>query len=110
MPSLLRFFLFVIVCACAGIAGMGVFVAHNKCIDFSALEQYDPGSPSILLDDEGNEWPRFQLDRREPIAYAAMPDHLVHAFVAAEDWSFFTHSGISWRGILKIVGVSLRSE
>ena len=45
MPSLLRFFLFVIVCACAGIAGMGVFVAHNKCIDFSALEQYDPGTP-----------------------------------------------------------------
>jgi len=107
MPSLLRFFLFVIVCACAGIAGMGVFVAHNKCIDFSALEQYDPGSPSILLDDEGNEWARFQLDRREPIAYAAMPDHLVHAFVAAEDWSFFTHSGISWRGILRSTLVNL---
>jgi penicillin-binding protein 1A len=107
MPSLFRFILIAVVLVCATIAGMGTFIAHNKCIDFSALEQYDPGTPTILLDDEGNEWARFQLDRREPIAYAAMPDHLINAFIAAEDWSFFTHSGISWRGIFRSMLVNL---
>lgn len=107
MPSFLRFILFAIVCAGALVVGMGIFIAHNKCIDFSALEQYDPGTPTILLDDEGNEWARFQFDRREPIAYAAMPKHLIDAFIAAEDWSFFTHSGISWRGIGRSMLVNL---
>lgn len=91
----------------AVIAGIGMFILHNKCIDFSALEHYDPGTPTILLDDEGNEWARFQFDRREPIAYASMPEHLIQAFVAAEDWSFFSHSGVSWRGILRSTIVNL---
>lgn len=101
MPSFIRLFLIALILIGASFAGIGTFILHNKCIDFSALEQYDPGTPSILLDDEGNEWARFQLDRREPIAYAAMPEHLIQAFIAAEDWSFFTHSGVSWRGIFR---------
>lgn len=95
------------VCISAVIAGMALYVAHHKCIDFSALEQYDPGAPTILLDDEGTEWARFQLDRREPIAYAAMPEQVIQAFIAAEDWSFFTHAGISWRGIARSLLVNL---
>lgn len=107
MPSIIRFFLIALSFAFASIAGIFTFIIHNKCIDFSALEHYDPGTPTILFDDEGNEWARFQLDRREPIAYAAMPEHLIQAFVAAEDWSFFTHSGISWRGIMRSMLVNL---
>ncbi len=107
MSLLLRIIFFLLVSLCAAVAGIGVFFAHNKCIDFSALAHYDPGTPSVLLDDEGIEWARFQLDRREPIAYAAMPNHLINAFIAAEDWSFFTHSGISWRGIFRSTLVNL---
>jgi len=105
--SFIRSLLAGLVCVCAFAAGVALFIAHNRCIDFSALEQYDPGTPTILLDDEGNEWARFQLDRREPIAYTAMPEHLIRAFIAAEDWSFFTHSGISWRGIIRSTLVNI---
>jgi len=88
-------------------AGVFLFVINNKCVDFSVLENYNPGHPSILLDDEGKEWARFQLDRREPITIEKMPQHLIQAFVAAEDWSFFNHGGISWKGILRSTLVNL---
>lgn len=76
-------------------------------IDFTALEHYNPGKPTILLDDEGNEWARFQLDRREPIHCDQMPEHLINAFVAAEDWNFFHHIGLSWKGIIRSICVNL---
>jgi len=89
------------------ISGAFLFVVHNRCIDFSALEQYDPGKPSILLDDQGNEWARFQLDRRKPIAYKDIPVHLAHAFLAIEDRAFFQHIGISYKGIMRSVLVNI---
>lgn len=73
----------------------------NYEIDFSALANYNPGHPTILLDDSGKEWARFQLDRREVIPLSAMPQHLINAFIAAEDWNFFNHSGISVKGIIR---------
>src|SRR6266851_1898609 len=76
--------------------GSFFFVVQNHVIDFSVLENYNPGQPSILYDDEGNEWGRFQLDRREPIAFDKMPKQLINAFIAAEDRNFFSHHGISW--------------
>ena len=87
--------------------GAFLFVVHNRCIDFSALEQYDPGKPSILLDDQGHEWARFQLDRRKPIAYNNIPPHLIHAFLAIEDRAFFEHIGISYKGIIRSIIVNI---
>lgn len=93
----------------SGAFGLGglFFVAHNKVVDFSVLEHYNPGSPSLLLDDDGNEWGRFELDRREPIAYKEMPKQLINAFIATEDWSFFKHPGISIKGIIRSTLVNL---
>lgn len=90
----------LILCCSFGL-GIIFFVLHNTSVDFSALEQYSPGVPSLVFDDQGNEWARFQLDRREPITLQKMPSSLINAFVAAEDWDFFQHAGISWKGIIR---------
>jgi len=79
------------------------FILNNKVVDFSFFENYNPGTPTILLDDEGDEWARFQLDRREPISLDKVPKHLINAFVATEDWAFFKHHGISWKGIIRSI-------
>ena len=73
----------------------------NHWIDVSVLEHYNSGKPSVVLDDEGNEWFRFQLDKRDPICLQKMPPHLINAFLAAEDWHFFSHCGISLKGIFR---------
>jgi len=94
-------------CGGAFLLGVCTFIFNNSHVDFSVLEQYDPGRPSILLDDVGKEWARFQLDRRQPVPLVNLPQHLVDAFIAAEDWKFFKHSGISFKGIIRSTLVNL---
>lgn len=84
-----------------GISGAFFYIFTHHAIDFSPLAHYNPGHPSILLDDQGKEWARFALDRREPIPLSRMPTHLKNAFIAAEDWNFFSHPGISLKGIAR---------
>ncbi len=81
----------------------------NAVVDFSILEHYEVGKPSIVLDDQGNEWARFEKDKRDPLDIEQMPIHLINAFVAAEDHSFFTHCGISFKGIARSLLVNLYS-
>lgn len=101
------YFFIVLALVSAFFCGALFFVIHNHSIDFSILAQYDSGRPSILLDDEGNEWGRFQLDRRDPVDGARLPQHVINAFIAAEDWDFFSHSGISWKGIVRSIAVNV---
>lgn len=88
---------------------LGVFIAllNNNFVDFSVLENYSPGKASILLDDLGNEWARFEFDKRQPIKYEKIPKHLINAFIASEDREFFNHSGISFKGIFRSIVVNI---
>jgi len=104
---IIRYFFLVSFLIGSSILGALFFVAHNKVVDFSALEHYNPGRASILLDDEGREWARFELDKRESIAYEDMPQHLINAFIATEDRAFFSHPGISFKGIIRSILVNL---
>lgn len=95
------------------LCGVGIVCAgymlffHTHILDITPLEHYNPGKPSRLLDDEGNEWGTFAIDRRKATDLAHMPQHLIQAFLAAEDHSFFQHSGISWRGICRSLLVNI---
>jgi len=99
------FFVGILFLSC--LAGAFVFVVHSRCVDFSVLENYSPGQPSILLDDTGAEWGRFQLDRRKFVSLEAMPQSLINAFLATEDHKFYEHNGLSLRGILRSAVVNL---
>lgn len=90
-------FLFLFLSGC----GACFYVFTHRTVDFSPLAHYNPGAPTILLDDEGKEWARFQFDRRDPISLLDMSAHLKNAFIAAEDWNFFSHPGISFKGIIR---------
>ncbi len=105
--TLIRKLIIFFVLTAAFLCGMIFFVLNHQSIDFSVLERHHSGRATIVLDDEGNEWARFQLDRREPIELNSMPEHLMHAFIAAEDWSFFSHRGISFKGIARSIFVNL---
>lgn len=87
--------------------GAFVFVCHTRIVDFSVLENYNPGKPSILLDDAGQEWARFQLDRRKFVSLYQMPAHVRQAFLATEDHKFYQHYGLSIRGIVRSLIVNM---
>src|SRR5581483_1216249 len=107
MPKLLYYTIIFITLLCASLLGMMYCLLYQKSIDFSVLEQYHQGSPSIVLDDQGHEWARFQFDCREAVPLEKIPPHVIKAFLAAEDHTFFSHKGISWRGILRSIIVNL---
>lgn len=98
---ILKTIIFFSILSLAAFFGGAYYLFTNHWIDITVLEQYNPGRPSIVFDDEGKEWFRFELDRREPISLSIMPDHLIKAFLAAEDWQFFSHSGLSIKGIIR---------
>lgn len=83
------------------------YILHAKVIDLSPLQQESHGKPSILLDDQGREWGRFQLDRRKFVPLEVMPSFLIHAFLSVEDRDFFHHPGISFRGIVRSIFVNI---
>lgn len=91
----------------AFLAGALIFLFSSRAIDFSVLENYNPAQPSILLDDQGREWSRFQLDRRKFVSLDQMPESLRNAFLATEDHNFYQHYGISLRGIFRSMLVNL---
>lgn len=101
MKRFLKYFFIVSILLMSMSIGALWYVFNYYEVDFAPLAHYDPGHPSILLDDEGKEWARFQLDKREPVSLSKMQDHVINAFIAAEDWRFFNHSGISIKGIAR---------
>jgi len=83
------------------------YLFETEWVDFTSLENYTTGKSSIVLDDEGKEFARFELDKRAPISFEKLPPILVDAFIAAEDHDFFNHYGISFRGIIRSAWVNL---
>ncbi|HUS23679.1 MAG TPA: penicillin-binding protein 1A [Candidatus Binatia bacterium] len=49
----------------------------------------------------------FGAERRAPLAYAEIPQAVIHAFLAAEDDRFFSHPGVDWQGLVRAAGVLL---
>lgn len=103
MPTIIMGAIFTFIIAW----GTSFFLATYPVVNFSVLGNNNQGSPTILLDDEGKEWARYQVDKRTPVLLSQMPDHLMKAFIAAEDRSFFKHSGLSWRGIIRSTLVNI---
>lgn len=90
-------------------AGCGflVHIYSQKTIDVAQLEKECESRPSVVLDDAGQELFRYSLDKRSRMAYSAIPDVVVKAFLAAEDRSFFSHAGICVKGIVRSFLINL---
>jgi len=102
-----RYIILFIILVLSFFGGAAIFIFHHEIVDFSTLENYDPGLPSILLDDAGQEWARFQIDRRQFVPLRTISKNIVNAFIAAEDHDFFNHQGISFKGILRSILINI---
>lgn len=102
-----RTLIFIIFICFSFSVGVALYLGVVIDTDLSSIALQSLGKPSIVLDDQGNELMRFQLDRREPIQLHQVPAHLINAFISAEDWQFFNHTGISIKGIIRSTFVNL---
>ncbi len=78
--------------------------------DLENIRDYRPPLTSRVLDHQGRLIGEFFVERRQLTPLNEVPDHVVRAFIAAEDSAFFEHSGIDIRSILRAAWKNLISD
>ena len=59
-----------------------------------SLREYNPPIISEVFRDEGEVIGRFSEEKRIVFPLDQVPEHLINAFIAAEDARFFKHEGV----------------
>ena len=71
--------------------------------DAEALVEYESPLPTVVRDINGQPFHSYARERRVQLEYADFPKMLVRSYLAAEDKTFFSHSGIDYPGIASAV-------
>ena len=90
----------------------GLLVAYESDAPFiEALENRESSESetSKVFDRHGVEIGEFAVERRIPVDYADLPQHLRDAFVASEDQRFWSHWGFDPIGIVRAVWDNYRA-
>ena len=94
-------------------AGVGIlawfFWVLRDLPSVSQLQTYHPPLLSEVFDRNGEKVGEFFKERRVLIPYEEFPEHLVQAFVSAEDGNFFEHKGLQVRAIFRAFLANLRA-
>ncbi|WP_425411130.1 penicillin-binding protein 1A [Hyphococcus sp.] len=69
--------------------------------DYQQLAEYAPPVTTRVYAGDGSLVAEFARERRLFVPIESMPDHVKYAFVSAEDKSFYEHTGIDMRGIVR---------
>lgn len=71
---------------------------------FRELEDPSVNNASVIYGDDGTILGSYFIENRQPVKYAELSEHLVHALVATEDMRFYDHSGIDGWALLRVLG------
>ncbi|MBJ7443827.1 MAG: transglycosylase domain-containing protein [Sphingobium sp.] len=66
--------------------------------DAATLLEYEPPLPTIVRDINGQPVHSYARERRVQLQYSDYPTLLIHAYLAAEDKTFFDHHGVDFPG------------
>ena len=86
----------------ASVAVTLVYLAFVRDLpDFRSLADYRPALTSVVLDRNGTAIGEFYEFRRRIVPLDQVPKHVIQAFLAAEDDSFYEHSGVDYLSIAR---------
>jgi penicillin-binding protein 1A len=96
------FFFLMLVMGGAWGAGLGVFVwvLEDAKTTIEALEEFRPNIGSKVYSSDGVMLGQFTIEERQLVPLNEMPLHLVKAFLATEDHTFYAHKGVRPDAIL----------
>ena len=91
--------------AFAGLMALSVIWAYfaSGLPSSEKLLAYQPSLPSNVRGYDGNPVQTFARERRVELSYDEYPPLVVHAFISAEDKTFFSHGGIDYPGLIGAV-------
>ena len=79
------------------------WLAQKDLPNLDALKNYQPPQSTVVYDRNQRVVGRFFDERRTVISVKKLPRHVVEAFVAVEDGSFFEHHGLDYFAIMRAV-------
>ena len=100
-----RWFVMAGIALLGAIAVAGLVVAvyaawlFHDLPDAGELVEYRPPTATRVYAGDGTLIGEFSQERRIYVPYDEIPDTVIHAFLAAEDKSFFNHGGIDVSGL-----------
>ena len=95
--------LFAGIAAVAGIlygTSQGLF---GELPDVKQLENPEINVASEIYSADGKLIDKYEKEKRIPVTYQEIPEHLLQALYAREDVRFFTHSGIDGESLLRAI-------
>lgn len=111
--SLRRFFQtisVVVFTGTLGVALIGLGFFYYITIGLPAVSQlktYHHSHATEVFSDDGKKIGEFTTERRYPVEFSEIPEHVIRAFLAAEDSNFFSHHGVDLNSILRAVWSNL---
>lgn len=81
----------------------------SDCIE--SIVRLDTGEPAPILELEPEEIGRFfgpGREQRRLVSLDQVPEHLIHAVLAAEDNQFYRHRGVDIQSVLRALYVNMR--
>lgn len=104
LARLLSYFLgFVMVVAAVGAIALWIAYEHfaQGLPDYYKLAEYDPPVTTRVYAGDGRLLAEYAVENRVFVPVSAIPKHVINAFLAAEDKTFYSHAGIDIPGVIK---------
>jgi penicillin-binding protein 1A len=108
LQALLALGVLLIVLAAGGAATFYALIVRDLP-RVQSLRDYTPNLGTRVLARDGRRIGELFREHRIVVPIEAMPEHLVHAFIAAEDDAFYRHEGLDYPGILRAAIANLRA-
>lgn len=84
------------------VAALGyTFYIFQGLPDVSTLKDYRYSRVSEVYSSDGVKIGEFSNERRYPVRFEEIPQHVISAFLAAEDARFYQHRGVDFSGIAR---------
>ncbi len=80
-----------------------VYFDRSDLPDLSAFIRFEPPTTGVVRDAHGTVLIELAREYRHVVTYDEVPTILRQAILAAEDKSFFTHSGVDYRALPRVV-------
>lgn len=104
-------FAFGLIIAMIGAGGIVYAFWHfgKELPDYTQLKDYEPPVMTRIHAGDGQLMAEYAIENRVFVPYKAIPRRVTNAFLAAEDKSFYEHTGIDPMGVARAVITNLKN-
>ena len=95
-----KLFVILLLLLSMGITSLNIYI-DSKLPDEEKIKEIELQIPLKIFSEDGKLIGEFGEQRRTALKFKNIPHHYVNAVLAAEDDNFFSHSGVSYTGLLR---------